>query len=634
VAYEFLDPARRSQLSPQVAEAVEIEIRIAADALPGEREFRLGTPQGLTNPVPFHVGLLPEFFEQEPNDYPTSPQPVVDLPRVLNGQVSFKDLDRFRFRARQGAKLVIETHARRLVPYLADAVPGWFQATLALYDAKGAEVSFVDDYRFDPDPVLFFEVPADGEYVLEIRDAIYRGRVDFVYRITVAERPFITTVFPLGGQAGSMTIAEVGGWNLPWDYVVLDTWPGPDRVRRSTWNSAGPRTNTICYAVGDLPECIEAERAEGTEQPLELPTIVNGRIASAGEVDVFHFEGRVGKEIAVEIQARRLGSPLDSLLQLTDEAGRVLAWNDDHQDKAAGLVTHQADSYLRAKLPASGTYRVKVADAQGHGGQAYAYRLRVSPSRPDFAVIVTPASINVRGGTLVPVTVHAVRKDGFSGEIELSLDDAPEGFRLSGEQMPAGCDRIRMTLTAPPRRPGRPIRLKIVGQARIAGRKVLRPAIPAEDMMQAFGLRHLVPARHLLVDITKGGRQASATRLASKRRARIPLGGTTEIRIEVPRLPTLDKIEFKLSDPPAGVSLRKVRTRGQRLTLVLAAERDKAQVGLAENLIVEAYALVPVNRKGKAKNKSKAKGKAKAQQTRRWFAGVLPAVPFVIVKRP
>ncbi|MHC4731880.1 MAG: hypothetical protein ACYS6Z_15005, partial [Planctomycetota bacterium] len=70
VAYEFLDPGRRSQLSAQIAEAVEIEVRIAADALPGERELRIGTPRGLTNPVPFHVGLLPEFFEQEPNDYP------------------------------------------------------------------------------------------------------------------------------------------------------------------------------------------------------------------------------------------------------------------------------------------------------------------------------------------------------------------------------------------------------------------------------------------------------------------------------------------------------------------------------------------------------------------------------------
>ena len=42
VAYEFLDPARRSQLSPQVAEAVEIEVRIAADALPGFSDLSVG----------------------------------------------------------------------------------------------------------------------------------------------------------------------------------------------------------------------------------------------------------------------------------------------------------------------------------------------------------------------------------------------------------------------------------------------------------------------------------------------------------------------------------------------------------------------------------------------------------------
>ena len=32
---------------------------------------------------------------------------------------------------------MMEAHARRLIPYLADAVPGWFQATMALYDAWG-----------------------------------------------------------------------------------------------------------------------------------------------------------------------------------------------------------------------------------------------------------------------------------------------------------------------------------------------------------------------------------------------------------------------------------------------------------------------------------------------------------------
>ena len=53
-----------------------------------------------------------------------------------------------------------------------------------------------------PIPVLYYEIPADGEYVVEIKDAIYRGREDFVYRITIGELPFVTSIFPLGGPAG------------------------------------------------------------------------------------------------------------------------------------------------------------------------------------------------------------------------------------------------------------------------------------------------------------------------------------------------------------------------------------------------------------------------------------------------
>ena len=40
-------------------------------------------------------------------------------------------------------------------------------------------------------------IPESGEYVLEIKDSIYRGREDFVYRITLGEEPFVTGIFPL-----------------------------------------------------------------------------------------------------------------------------------------------------------------------------------------------------------------------------------------------------------------------------------------------------------------------------------------------------------------------------------------------------------------------------------------------------
>ena len=138
----------------------------------------------------FYVGRLPEFREQEsepafePQDflaglvrYPPGTETPVTLPAVVNGQLIPREpfmlhysaerftpgaADRFRFEARKGQQLVIAAAARELIPYLADAVPGWFQATLALYDAQGKQVAYDDDYRFHPDPVLFFKVPEDG----------------------------------------------------------------------------------------------------------------------------------------------------------------------------------------------------------------------------------------------------------------------------------------------------------------------------------------------------------------------------------------------------------------------------------------------------------------------------------------
>jgi len=57
---------------------------------------------------------------------------------------------------------VLSVEARSLLPFIADAVPGWFDPQLTVYDAAGKQVAFADDHRTRPDPVLFFCPPADG----------------------------------------------------------------------------------------------------------------------------------------------------------------------------------------------------------------------------------------------------------------------------------------------------------------------------------------------------------------------------------------------------------------------------------------------------------------------------------------
>ena len=100
------------------------------------------------------------------------------------------------------------------------------------------------------------------------------------------------------------------------------------------------------------------------------------------------------------------------------------------------MNTHHADSYLMAKLPADGTYYVHLGDTARNGGEEYAYRLRISPPQPDFALRVVPSSIGLRSKATAPVTVHAIRKDGFAGPIKLSLKDPPAGFSSAPVTLP------------------------------------------------------------------------------------------------------------------------------------------------------------------------------------------------------
>lgn len=205
-----------------------------------------------------------------------------------------------------------------------------------------------------------------------------------------------------------------------------------------------------------------------------------------------------------EVLARRLGSPLDSLLRLTDGAGLELASNDDFEDKGAGLASHHADSYLRATLPKDGAYYVQVTDRQRKGSPECGYRLRVGSPEPDYELRVVPSSVNVRGGAEAVITVYALRKDGFTNEIGLALKDAPEGFKLGGLSIPAGQDKAQLTISAPRRPIDEPISVVLEGSARCGSETLVRRAVPAEDMMQAFAYRHLVPVRELKICVIGG----------------------------------------------------------------------------------------------------------------------------------
>ncbi len=464
--------SRQKRTKPPIAENVVLDITIDPTAAPGDRELRLLTPGGVSNPLVFQVGTLPELRERDKEDEESVDPPAAEAPVLYNGQILAGEVDHYTLKLHAGQRLAISAQARHLIPYLADAVPGWCQAVVALSDANGKEIGFADYNRRDPDPLLLCTVPQDGDYTLAVRDALYRGREDFVYRVAVRPPTAEDTLY----HFAPLTVLPPEGVPATWD----PTLPWVD----------GPLT-----AVDEA----EPNNTPAAAQKLTTPALVSGRIAQPGDVDDYAFTGKAGDTLVAEVYARRLGGPMDALLRVLDAGGKVLAVNDDHPSPEMGLITHNADAYVSVKLPADGTYTVQVSDAQRHGGDDYRYYLRVSPPQGDFALRATPSALNVTAGGTTNITIYAVRKDGWDGDIDVSIVDAPTGFMLKDARIPAGKDQATVKLSVPRKRLDGPLTLRLVGTATIDGRPVVRPAVAADHLMQAFAYYHLVPAQALLV---------------------------------------------------------------------------------------------------------------------------------------
>ena len=179
---------------------------------------------------------------------------------------------------------------------------------------------------------------------------------------------------------------------------------------------------------------------------------------------------------------------------------------------------------------------------------------------------------------------------------------------------------MRATLTVPERSSAKPQSLCIQGYAIIRNRTIVRTAIPADDMMQAFIYRHLVPAKDLQVAVIGTPRRSTMSVLSTKALT-IPMGGTARVRVNVPRRSFFGSVQLELDDPPAGITIDHVSlSRGQD-EIVLRSDAAETPPGLEGNLIVNAFAVRSGEDSGKGKEQRK---------KRRILLSALPAIPFRI----
>ena len=514
------------QASPAIAQKLVVTLRIAPDAEPGVREFRLLTGGGnlrATNPLRFYIGKAPEFREQEYQLPPLKRKPVVfTIPSAVNGQIEPGETDQFKFKLGKGEKVYFALKGRILNPYIGDGVPGNFQPVLEVKDETGKSLAFADDNYFDPDPVLDFTAPADGLYTLEIRDALYRGREDFVYRID----------------------------------AVRGTWRRPALARPGL----------------DLPEyCEHAPAAAGI---LKLPLLISGTVGKPGEVKKYRFRAEKGQQVVAEVFARRQGSPLDSLLKILGPDGKQVACNDDFPRPNFGLNMQHVDSYVCFKAPVSGVFQVLLSDTAGAGGKDYGFFLRLDRPRPGFRVYASPSAVPVsmdQGADQVKVV--AERMDGFRGEIFFELKNA-ENITLTGiNSIPPGADESVIAFSSSWVNPqkNQPVFPELYAYSGSIRRRVHG----ADSAMQAFAYTHYVPAGRLLLLRCWLHGNADRFKVDPKFTHRISLKRGGSAGYAVNYLPSKahmgPKITFSLD--VKGVTLKPVR-KGDTFRLVFTAAKD------------------------------------------------------------
>jgi hypothetical protein len=572
-------------LDAKDANNARISVTIAPDAEPGERELRVVNSGGVSNRYRFQVGELPEVAEKEPNSEKSAPQQIASLPVLINGQILEGDRDYFRFHAKAGESLVCAVQARTLLPFIADAVPGWFDPILAIYDSKGRQLQYADDFRFKPDPVLFFLSPADGDYTLELRDVIYRGRADFVYRLTIGSVPFVTDIFPLGGRRDSDVTLELRGVNLPAQTLNLHIPADAPRAMRLT-------SNALPFWPSDLPAVGATARHSPTQaQRVTAPVAIDGRIETPGVSDYYVFAAKQNERLVMEVQGRRLESPIDSILTLYNSKQAVLAENDDWTDALESMTAQQVDSHLVYTFPAAGDYVLRVRDVQGKGGPEYAYRLTIAPLRPDFTLRITPDNPRLGQGGTAAITVSSVRRDEFTGDIELAVEDLPAGYIASKAVISAGQNEGRFTITAPPDAPLGVLSPRVTGTALIGKDKAVRRAESAEAMMQAFASTHILPTKQLFMAVTPPAAFTLLTAIAPGQILDVKPETEITVTIKVRRKEGVKAavtiLPLRLANGALTTKTVQVPADQDEAVVTIAASKD-ARPGMRQDLIVSA----------------------------------------------
>ncbi len=475
---------------------VEATFTIAADAVPGRRMVRVkGGQTGLTNFRWFFVGPLPEHIEGKDNNTIATAESV-DLPLVINGRVNpVLDQDCFRFQAKAGQNVVVAVMSHWLDAIGYDRTNmGYADLSVEVLDADGRIIAQAGD-SLGYDPLVHFDVPADGQYIARVSGMGYKGFPQAIYRMTVGEIPYPTALFPPGGRRGETVDVEFFGPNIaPGTRAKIRVADDPFAIQYVSLPGEFAGVHELPLFRDDLPQASPKRGLQGRDNAFEIdiasPVTINGRFDSAGDDDWYWLKLEKGQAVTLEIMAQRhLRSPVDTLIEIFDAAGKAVAQNDDGA-LFGGECTHDFvpfDSRIEFAPKAAGEYFVRVSEQSGSFGKRAVYRLSVYKTAPNFRIFQWPDAVPIWGsGSSTAFVIETHRLGGFKEDVELTVEGLPAGWtgstvrsQIHEYRVPvrAAGQKSLLTITAPKEAlPGTVVNFRVVGRSRVVGREITRTA--------------------------------------------------------------------------------------------------------------------------------------------------------------
>jgi hypothetical protein len=424
---------------------VKVTVDIAPDCRLGDHAFRVRTATGVSDLRTFWVGALPTLEEAEPNSEFDKAQPI-PLNVTVTGVVQGEDVDYFAVDCKKGQRLSVEVEGMRLGVT-------FFDPYVAILDSKRFELATGDDSPATwQDGGCSVVIPADGRYIVQVRESAYGGNGACQYRLHVGNFPRPTGVVPAGGKPGEeVELTFLGDPTGPIKQKVkLPAAPDPTfRIHAQTGEGIHP--SGLGFRLVDLPGVTESgtNNAPAAATPGPAPGAFHGVIAKAGEVDYFKFPAKKGQVFDVRVFARQLGSPLDPVLNVGVLGGPGIGGNDD---------SGGPDSYLRFTAPDDKEIAIWVSDHLQKGGADHFYRVEVTPVQPVVTTTIPRVdgnnasnqdrqTIAVPKGNRHAVLLQANRAD-FGGPLNVGLGQLPPGVTAAADMMDAGLGVVPVVFEA------------------------------------------------------------------------------------------------------------------------------------------------------------------------------------------